>query len=301
MNEGRTTAIFGVVAAVALGLAWWSKPEAAVSEKDVVRQRIGEDVFKEFTDPEGASSMQIVQYDETLAQLERFEVAKDSSTGLWTLPSHDGYPADAADQVKDATTPLIGLSILDVVSDVAGDHELYGVVNPDDEKLAAGTSGVGMLVKFKDDSDQVLASLVIGKEVEQTEGQRYVRIPSEDAVYQVELDTGVFSTEFRDWIEGELLGVRSMDITRVGVRDYTLEQSLTQVALKRNFDAEVSYDIPGAAWTLDSMKEYGAEASATGEMAEDEELNKEFLNGLRTAVQDLEIVNVQRKPKGLAA
>jgi hypothetical protein len=301
VNEGRTTAIFGLIAAICLGLAWWTKPEAAVSEQTALTERVGQDVFEKFSDPESAASMQIIKYDETLAQLDRFEVARDPETKLWTLPSNDGYPADAADQVKDATTPLIGLKILSVMTDVASDHELYGVINPDDEKLAAGAAGVGMLVTFKDEGDQVLASLVIGKEVDQAEGQRFVRIPTEDAVYKVELDTAAFSTEFRDWIEGELLGVRSMDITQVGVRDYTLEQSLTQVTLKKNFNAQVSYSAVDAKWSLDEMTSFETGSPVDSQLAEGEELNEEFLNSLRTAVQDLTIVDVQRKPKGLAA
>ncbi|MCR9296611.1 MAG: DUF4340 domain-containing protein, partial [bacterium] len=301
MTEGRTTAIFAVVAAVALGLAWWSKPESAVSEQDAMEDMVGKVVFSSFSDPETAASMQIVKYDEALAQLRRFEVARDPNTKLWTLPSHDGYPADAAEQVKDATTPFIDLNVLSVASDLKSDHELYGVVNPDDEELAAGTSGVGMLVTFKDDADQVLASMVIGKEVEQAEGQRYVRIPTEDVIYVVELATDAFTTDFRDWIEGELLGVRSMDIRKVGVRDYTIERSLTQVTLQRNYNATVAYNPTENEWQLEEMTSYASGSPVPAELAEGEELNSEFLNALRTAVQDLEIIDVQRKPQGLAA
>lgn len=301
MNEGKITAIFGIVAAVALGLAWWSKPEAASSVQEVAGEQIGQNVFPKFEDPGVASTMQIVKYDDTLAQLKRFEVSRDNDTKLWTLPSHDGYPADAADQVKNATTPLIGLEILDVVAETAGDHELYGVVNPDDGDLAAGASGVGMLVRFKDDADQVLASLVIGKEVEKAEGQRYVRVPTEDAVYQVEISTDAFTTNFKDWIEGELLGVRSMDITKVAVRDYSLNQGLGSVTLARNFDAEANYDAASSNWNLTKLVSYESGQPQPVALEEGESVNKQFLNNLRTAVQDLEIVDVQRKPTGLAA
>lgn len=300
MNEGRITAVFGIVAAVALGLAWWSKPSVATSVREVADELVGTDIFPKFEDPEIATSLQIVKYDETLAQLKKFEVARDSDSKLWTLPSNDGYPADAAEQVKDATTPLIGLQILEVVAESAADHELYGVVNPDDE-LAAGASGVGMLVTFKDQTDQVLASLVVGKEVDKTEGQRYVRVPTQDAVYQVEISTDAFTTNFRDWIEDELLGVRSMDINKVGVRDYALAQSLGSVTLSKNFDAEAEYDSASSNWTLTKYISFATGQPEPKGLEAGEEINKEFLNSLRTAVQDLEIVDVQRKPKGLAA
>lgn len=302
MNEGRTTAIFGSVATVALVLAWISKPATISNEKEIERDRVGEAVLVGFDDPEAASSLQILKYDEDLAQLKRFEVARDEKSQLWKLPSNDDYPADAAEQVRDAVTPLVGLEVLAVESSLRGDHELFGVVNPDDEELAVGTSGVGMLVRFKDQENQVLASLIIGKEVDQAEGQRYVRIPTEDAVYKVELDIGAFKTDFRDWIEGELLGVRSFDIAEVGVRDYELQQqSLSRMALIRNFDATMAYDSAGSSWSLKSLQNYEEGSPVPAELAENEELNSTFLNDLRTSVQDLEIIDVKRKPNGLAA
>ncbi len=302
MNEGRTTAIFGVVAAVAFGLAWWSRPEAISNESDARKERVGQDVFPSFSDPAAASSLQIIKYDEDIAQLKQFEVAREKSSGLWTLPSNEDYPADAAEQVRDATTPLIGLKVLSIESFDRGDHELYGVVNPDDEELIVGESGVGFLVSLKDNDDQALASLIIGKEVQQAEGQRYVRIPTEDAVYTVELDTAAFTTEFQDWIESDLLGVRSFDITQVGVRDYSLQMSsLTTMSLKRNFDAQVSFDPSSSQWSLDKFAIYEGRDPIDSQLAENEELNTKFLNDFRNAVQDLEIVDVKRKPEGLAS
>lgn len=300
MNEGRTTAIFGVVAAITLGLAWWSRPDAVSNESDFAQVRVNEDVFPSFQDPSKAASMQIVKYQADLDQKDRFEVARDEETQLWSLPSNDGYPADAAEQVRDAITPLIGLRILEIASSERGDHELYGVVNPDDE-VATGAEGVGMLVRFKDDADTVLASLIVGKEVEQVDGQRYVRIPTEDVIYKVELKTDAFTTDFRDWIEGELLDVRSFDITKVAVRDYELRQSLQGYGLLRNFDAEASYDPSSSKWSLASYQTYDSGKAQQASLGEDEELNSQFLNDLRNAIQDLEIMDVRRKPKGLAA
>lgn len=301
MNEGRTTGIFALIAVVSLVLAWWTNPESATDQADLIGELTNTDVFKDFTDPAVATTLQIIKYNEELATTDRFEVARDPKSKLWTLPSNDDYPADAAEQVRDATTPLIGLKILSVESDSKGDHELFGVVNPDAEN-AVGASGVGMLVTLKDDKDSVLASLIIGKEVDQAEGQRYVRIPTQDAVYKVEIATEAFKTEFQDWIESELLGVRSFDITSIGVRDYELSrQDLVTMALQRNFDADLSYEASSSSWAMDSMQVYTNGQASPAELGENEELNKEFLNNLRTAIQDLQIVDVKRKPKGLAA
>ena len=82
MTEGKTTAIFFIVAAVAVGLAWWSRPAPIVNEDQELVVRIGEDVFPGFDDPEAAATLQISQYDEELAQLKRFEVARDRQTKI---------------------------------------------------------------------------------------------------------------------------------------------------------------------------------------------------------------------------
>jgi hypothetical protein len=301
VNEGRTTIIFAAVAAVSFGLAWWSRPATISSERDLEGEIIGNPVFASFEDPGSASSFQIVKFNEELGRLSRFEIARDRDTNMWRLPSYDDYPADAAEQVRDATTPLIGLTVLDIASFDRGDHSLYGVINPDDEALSAAETGVGMLVRVKDDKDQIVASLIIGKEVGQAEGQRYVRNPIEDAVYIVELDTTPFSTDFTKWIKGELLGVRGFDITDIGLRNYAVLPTQRGLQLRRNFDADVSFDPTTSKWNLDKLLTYeGATATETA-LAEGEQLQSQALNDLRTAVQDLKIVGVRRKPSGLSA
>ncbi|MEM7477357.1 MAG: DUF4340 domain-containing protein [Planctomycetota bacterium] len=299
MKEGTTTLIFGGVAALMLLLAWVFRPEAAMSEKAISAERVGENVFPDFTDPEVATSMEIVKYDDSLGLVDRFSVARDRESNVWTLPSNDGYPADAAEQLQKATSPLSDLEVLDVVSEVAGDHELYGVVDPDNDDITAGESGVGMLVRFRDKAENILADLIIGKQVPQSDELRYVRIPNEDAVYQVELDSSAFTTDFSDWIDKKLLGVRGLDINRVSVRDYILRDELMGRTLELKFDAEVTN--AQNKWSVNKLTEYVENKPVESQMAADEEINSQYLNDLKTTVQNLEIIDVQRKPKGVAA
>ncbi len=301
MNEGKTSAIFAVVAAISLGLAWWSRPDAISNETELKDEVTGQPVFAKFEDPGTASSLQIVKYDDALGQLERFEVAKDKTSNMWKLPSYDDYPADAAEQVRDATTPLISMPILSVASLDRGDHVLYGVVNPDEENLSVGESGVGMLVRVKGEANDVLAELVIGKEVEQAEGQRYVRVPTEDATYVVELNTAPFTTDFEKWINQQLLEVRGFDIAAVGLRDYAILPTQQGYGMSRNFDADLSYDSAKNAWHLDRLINYQEGKAVEQELAPGEKLQDKPLNDLRNTIQDLKIVNVRRKPTGLAA
>ncbi|MCA9156907.1 MAG: DUF4340 domain-containing protein, partial [Planctomycetales bacterium] len=251
MNEGKTSALFAAVAAVCLGLAWWSRPDAITNENDLKVEVTGQPVFAKFEDPNEATSFQIVKYDDSLGQLERFEVAKDKTSNMWKLPSYEDYPADAAEQVRDATTPLISMPILSVASLDRGDHALYGVVNPDDDKMSVGESGVGKLVRVKGEANQVLAELVIGKAVDGAEGQHYVRVPTEDATYIVELNTAPFTTDFKKWINQQLLEVRSFDISTVGLRDYAILPTQNGYGMSRNFDADLTFDSAKNSWSLD--------------------------------------------------
>ncbi|MEZ6134404.1 MAG: DUF4340 domain-containing protein [Pirellulaceae bacterium] len=300
-KEGLTTLTFAGVAAVACLLAWWFSPGAISSEKDLKGDITGKPIFAKFEDPAAASTFEIIKFDEELAQLEPFEVARDSKTQLWRLPSYDDYPADAAEQVSDAVTPLTSMPVIDIVSFDRGDHELYGVVNPDDEDLSVTGTGVGMLVRVKDDKDTILASLIIGKEVDGVEGQRYVRVPTEDAVYTVEIDTTPFTTDFKKWIKDKLLDVTGFQITGIGLRDYLLTRTQGAVAMTRNFDADLTFEAGSSKWTLDRLVTYQGAVQTEEQLSEDEKLNDTKLNELRNSIQDLEIVGVYRKPKGLAA
>ena len=51
MNEGKTTGIFALIAVVSLALAWWTNPESASDQSEMIDELVQTDVFKKFTDP----------------------------------------------------------------------------------------------------------------------------------------------------------------------------------------------------------------------------------------------------------
>ena len=114
VNEVKKTGLFwaaaGVSLAVAAAVAWPTHHLTKVASTP----RINTDLFAEFKDPLTAASLKIVTFDEEQGKLATFEVRKDRETGNWTIPSRDGYPADAVEQMKDAANALVGLKILDV-------------------------------------------------------------------------------------------------------------------------------------------------------------------------------------------
>ncbi len=249
--------------------------------------------------------MKIVTFDEGQGTLETFEVRKDRESGAWTIPSRDGYPADAVQQMKNAANSLVDLRILDTVFAEPSDHQDFGVVEPNLEDLNVGDEGVGRLVTFKDDEQKTLASLIIGDPVKDQQGQLYVRIPNQDPVYVVALDDTPLTTKFQDWIEEDLLNLSSIDIKELEIKDYsaTVNPLSGQVDWNRNYDANLALD--GSEWKLEALKEYDPEdpfaAPKTVEVAEDQKLNSTKLNEVKNALDDVKIANVVRKPEGMSA
>lgn len=299
MTEMKTTALFAAAAALSVSLAWVFRPTSVVSEGQLAEEKRGSAIFPDF-DPDTAASLKIAKYDEQLATLSRIELARDSKTQLWTLPSADGYPADSEKQVSEATSPLVELTVLSTVSTDRGDHALYGVVEPNEQELTASASGVGMLVQVGGAENQILASLIVGKPVTGTEDQHYVRVPAEDAIYVVQIKKDAFSTNFEKWIKGDILNVRSMDIENIGLRDYAIVRTERGFGLGRNFDADLLNK--DNKWSLQKFIDYTVEGNPeTNQPPEGKTLQESALNDLRNSIQNLKIVNVRRKPLGLAA
>lgn len=299
MSEMKTTGLFAAAAALSVSLAWVFRPTTVVSEGQLAEEKRGSAIFPDFN-PDSAASLKIAKFDEQLATLSRIELARDAKTQLWTLPSADGYPADSEKQVSEATAPLVELTVLSTVSTDRGDHALYGVVEPNEQELTASASGVGMLVQVGGPDNQILASLIVGKPVTGTEDQHYVRVPAEDAVYVVQIKKDAFSTNFEKWIKGDILNVRSMDIENIGLRDYAIVRTERGFGLGRNFDADLLNK--DSKWSLQKFVDYTVEGNPeTNQPPEGKSLQESALNDLRNSIQNLKIVNVRRKPLGLAA
>jgi hypothetical protein len=269
-------------------------------------------LFPELDDADKAASLEVVSFDDETATLRSFKVVR--SDGVWVLPSHDNYPADAREQMAAAATELIDRPVLEVVTDSPGDHQAMGVIEPDPRKVKVGETGVGQLVEIRDAAGNKLARLVIGKEDKRRGGAgpsagrtlRFVRRAGQDRVYRVELDTSKFSTKFDDWIEKDLLKLQPWDVKRVVLDDYAIQpveaDGQIRLALDRKARVELGYDDKDASWSLVGLESFGPDGKPREErLAADEELASAKLNALRDAVGNLKIVDVARKPAGLGA
>jgi hypothetical protein len=273
---------------------------------------VAKPLFPELSDASKAASLEIVSFDEDTATLAPFKVVK--SGGVWVLPSHQNYPADAKDQLAAAATELVDRPILEVVSTSPGDHELYGVKEPDADKVAVGETGVGQLVEIRDASGNKLARLIVGKEFKRPVGAdaagrtiRFVRRAGQDPVYRVELDTSKFTTKFDDWIEKDLLKLSPWDVTRLTIDDSTAAFEFDpargpSVSRDRKSLIELAYDDKDAAWSVVKLTDFAqGNKPEPAELTADERLASAKLNELRQALGDLTIIDVARKPAGLSA
>jgi hypothetical protein len=307
------TAAFLAAGVGLLAIGSWVNLRPALRSRDATSETaVGKPLFPDLSDASKAASLEIVSFDEDTATLSPFKVVK--SGGVWVLPSHQNYPADAKDQLAAAATELVDRPIVDLVSTSPGDHELYGVKEPDADKVAVGETGVGQLVEIRDGSGNKLARLVIGKEFERPRAAdpagrtlRYVRRAGQDPVYLAELDTAKFTTQFGDWIEKDLLKISPWDVTRLLIDDSTCSYDVDPgsglvVSQDRTSRIELAYDDKDAAWSLVKLEDFSKQGEAEEtELAPDEQLASDRLNDLKNALGDLTIVDVVRKPTGLSA
>ncbi|MBL6713079.1 MAG: DUF4340 domain-containing protein [Pirellulales bacterium] len=307
----KTTLLYLVVGFGLLLTGWWVQPRFQARSIKAELQSV---LFPKLEDVAQAGSLEIVSYNEELAELSPFKVVKTG--GVWVLPAHDNYPADAQEHLAAAATELIDMKPLDVMSESPADHETFGVIEPDPQKIEAGMTGVGKLLEIRDEAGTALARLVVGKEDRQPAGAaggtrllRFVRISGQDPVYRVEIDTSKLTTRFGDWIEKDLLKLSPWDVRNVTLDDYALAavqaEGRMMVEQQRQSRVQLAYNDQDAEWSLTSLEVFNPEDStAEPEMVtlgDDQELDTAKLNDLRNALGDLKIIDVARKPAGLTA
>jgi len=306
MSESiRTISFLG--AAVVIGLlAWITRP--APAPRSVVGTT---DVVRPF-DVAEAASLKIQRYDAEEGKLEKFEVAKVG--GRWVIPSHDGYAADAEAQLTKVASLFTGMKAIGApASDDPKQHGDFGVKEPGESTSGDGKE-YGRLVTISNSDGKDLVNLIVGKSAAPTGGDegaaaksyRFVRKVGQDPVYVVEISLDAITTKFEDWIERDLLKLDSFNVAKLDLHDYSIEPQRVGRQVRMVFvprmDTVVDWDSTGNEWKLQKMLLYQRgetlEALEAG-LADDEELNKSKLDGVKTAVDDLKIVDVERKPKVL--
>jgi hypothetical protein len=166
------------------------------------------------------AELQVLEFSDQTSSVHQFVVKRDDK-GRWTIPSHGNYPADAKDHMAKAAAMLIGLRKQANIADGKGRFVEFGVVDPVAE--GTDTAGRGKRITLRDSASNVLADLIIGKEVEDKPDTYYVRVPEKNRVYSTKLE-GELSTKFADWIETDLLKASTWDISEITFGNYSVDE-----------------------------------------------------------------------------
>ena len=219
--------------------------------------------------------------DEEDIQSKSIEVTQTDKGWFIRRPGKADYPANADNQLKDVASILFDLRIIDQAGEGAGEHAKFGVLNP--SKADPTESGIGRLIHLKNSSGSNLASLVIGEEVEGLPSTYFVRKPEQNAVFRVEVrNARDVSSKFVDWVEKDFLDLDKWKIRQVTLDNYDV--NLAQGQINRSNDPFV-LNFADSKWSL-----------AGSPLKDNEELDKEILDALKDALDDLEIIDVERKP-----
>ena len=118
----KTGAVLGVAAALTV-LAFSMKPGEV--RLDLFDDQ-GEIFFPEFTSGDDIAELELTAFRPSSSSIYAFSVKRDDK-GVWTIPSHGNYAADADDQMGKAASMMIGLTKQAVVGDVI-QHRRVGTV-----------------------------------------------------------------------------------------------------------------------------------------------------------------------------
>ena len=259
-----------------MALAFNSAPE----ERDPNSQgsKMGQALFESF-DPRSATGIEIVEIEEDDLMSKSIEVSQTEQGWLIKRPGKVDYPANADNQVKNVSSLLFDLRIIDQAAEGAGEHANFGVLDP--SKANPSDAGIGKMIALKNNTGANLAQLIIGNEVEGLSNTRFVRKPEENAVYRVELqNVNDVTTKFVDWVEKDFLDIDKWNIKQVTFDNYEIKDGKIAPSAKQILD----YD--NSEWKL-----------VGSALSSEEELDKEKLDDMKDAFDDLEIIDVERKPE----
>ena len=272
------------------GLMEWSTHPPKIEEFG----KVGQEFYPEFTDPTLASGLEVFVFDEEEVRARDFKVAKQPN-GLWVIPSHHNYPADAEERLAKTASSIIGIKRGALVTRWNADHGRYGVINPKQDSLnVEDVEGVGKRLILRKEDDSVLADFIIGDQVDDKTDEYYVRHPEEDEVYIAKLEIDL-STKFTDWIDDKLFDFSSGDVLQLDINDYVFDDR----TITESIVTKLSRDEPwGSDWTMEAVDpKTMATQNALDPATQEVETQK--ISDALNALSGLEVVGVRPKQKGL--
>lgn len=242
--------------------------------------------FPELTSLDQARGLEVFEWDEKVSAYNAFKVAFQN--GVWTIPSKEGYPADAENKIGKIASALMALEKTKLRTSREEDHSRLGVVDP--KSQTASVDGVGTRLRLLGEGGEVLADVVVGKKLDEDEGQRYVRRMTEEdkgesrvyaAAFAVELDT-----DFSSWIDTDLL---HLDVAQIS--SLTVDRLKLEVGVDPATGQRFGQLVEGKK-SLISQKDYTWSVEGMGR---DQEANMVVIDKLTETLKELTIKNVLKR------
>lgn len=206
MNRAiNATLLLGLFAAASAGVAAWYYPWPVEVQQT---GKVGEWLFQEFPASQ-VRTIEISRFNNDRQALERIQLQRKGER--WVIPATADFNANNAIQIARAIKSVQDRKVLQKISDNEQDHLKNGVIDPEQFQNTDVRSGLGRKITLKDRNGQVIADLIVGFPLENSEQQSLycVRIPGEPQVYSVQFDFEALSPRFQDWVDANLLGLRS--------------------------------------------------------------------------------------------
>jgi Domain of unknown function (DUF4340) len=219
MNPILRTLTFVVAAVLSLGAAGLTYTSHRPVKFDQSSE-IGEWFFKEFTDPNTATSLEVATFDKAASKTSTFSVEKKD--GKWRIPSHNNYPADGKDRLKSTAASVIGITRGAPAGVSKEAHKEHNLLDPLDTKITE-TEGRGDRITLKG-GDKTLVDFIIGKKKEGSANTYYIRHAGEERFFLSEVKIEL-STKFSDWIEPDLLDLKQDDIQTIIIDRYSVNEA----------------------------------------------------------------------------
>ena len=276
MDETKKTMVIAASAIILAVIAFLISPGRITPEAFMDQ---GEKFFPDFTDPNTAQTLEVIEYNGNTGAAKAFKVTYEK--GRWVIPSHHNYPADAQDRLAQTAAGIIEMRKDDFRTDNVTEHKGLGVIDPLDES-ASDIDGRGKRITIKDADNNILADLIVGHQVEDKDGFRFVRRPGQKRVYAAKMDFEV-SNNFADWIETDLLQVEKDKIDKLTLFDYSINERTRQIDERD----QLVLTLKDTLWSANRMQ-----AS--------QKVDKTKMNNLLGAIDVLSIVGIRPKPEGLS-
>ncbi len=290
MNSFNRTLTFLGVAGASLLLAIVVSSVSGPSLVDGFED-VGQVFFPDLEDGV-ATELVVSRFDTELEEVQEFAV-KQNDDGLWVIPSHHDYPAEAEDRLARTATSMLGIRKLGQISRSKDDWERYGVADPQAEVSLQNADSEddgkqdprGTRLILRDNAGNALVDLIVGNSPEGKPGQYYVREPEKNSTYIAEMSLDL-STRFGDWIEPDLLKVDQPDVKRVLVNSYSVDEQRGEIVQGEILDFQKD---DSNSWELDGLD------------TETEQTKASAVTDLVRNLDELRIVGVRPKPEGLNA